>query len=111
MKQAMKKIVLGAFEKIQVNGKKIKAKIDTGADRSSICKSLINELGLKQIGKKIKITSAHGATRRRLYLGEIIIKGKKLAVDFTSIDRSRLNARVLLGKDVLEKGFIVDVSK
>ena len=107
----MEKIVLGAFETIILNGKKIKAKIDTGADRSSICKSLINELGLKQSGKKIKITSAHGTTRRGIYKGEVIIKGKKLAVDFTAIDRSKLNARVLLGKDVLEKGFLVDVLK
>ena len=107
----MEKIVLGSFETVQINSRKIKAKIDSGADGSSICTSIIKSLELKPLGKKIKIKSSHGATKRELFLGEIIIKGKKLTIEFTAIDRSKLNAKILIGKDILKKGFLVDVSK
>ena len=105
----MDKIILGLTEQVKINGIPVKAKIDTGADRSSICKSLIRELNLKPTGKKIKVKSSHGITLREIYRAELEIKGKKTITDFNVIDRNSLSYSVLIGNNTLKKyNFLVD---
>ena len=44
-------------------------------------------------------------------MAEIEIKGKKFNVEFTVAKREHMNYSMLIGKDVLKKGFIIDPSK
>ena len=106
-----KKIVLGATENIFIEGKKFGAKIDTGADKSSICKGLLKELNTYEDRGHIKILSAHGKSIRRKIVLRILIKGKEVKAHFTIADRKKLTCNILIGKNILKKGFLVDVTK
>ena len=103
--------MLGLIETVKINGKNVKAKIDTGADRSSICRSLINLLSLTPTGKKRSIRSSTGKEDREVYLAELIIQGKKFTVEFTAAKREHMNYKVLIGKDILKNGFLIDPKK
>lgn len=105
------KVVLGLIEPVKINGVEVKAKIDSGADRSSICNSLIGKLTLIPTGKKRTIRSSTGTERRALYSAEIEIKNKKFKIEFTAAKREHLNYSVLIGNDILKKGFLIDPSK
>ncbi|MEK6826287.1 MAG: RimK/LysX family protein [Nanoarchaeota archaeon] len=107
----MEKPVLGLIEKVKINGLVLKAKIDTGADRNSICRSMITKLNLKPTGKKISVKSSHGTTKRSIYSGKLEIGGKIIQTDFTIIDRNSLKYSVLVGNNTLKHGFLIDPSK
>ncbi len=108
----MEKTILGLIEKVKINGIEVNAKIDTGADRNSICRSLIKKLNLTPTGKKVKTKSSHGFTLRNIYTAELEIKSKKIITDFNVIDRNHLNYTVLIGKNTLKNNdFLIDPSK
>lgn len=105
------KIVLGLVENVKINGIQVKAKIDTGADRSSICNSLIKKLNLISAGKKRIIRSSTGSEKREVYTAELELKNKIFNLEFTAAKREHLNYKVLIGQDILKSGFIIDPSK
>ena len=107
----MKKLIVGHIEEVEIDGLKVSAKIDTGSDRSSICASLLKELKLKPTGKKVKIKSSLGEYTRELYKGKIKIKDKEFITDFTIADRNNLRYKILVGRDILKRGFYIDPSK
>jgi len=106
-----KETILGLIELVKINNTAVKAKIDTGADKSSICKSLIKKLKLTPTGKKRTIRSSIGVEKRDIYLADLEIKGKRFKSEFTVAKREHLNYSVLIGKDVLKKGFLIDPLK
>lgn len=108
----MVKDILGIQETIIIKNKKISAKIDTGATKSSINISLAKKLGLtKDIWEIKKINSANGEEYRPVIKSKIKIKNKKLPIKFTLTNRSNLKYPVLIGRDILKRNFLVDVSK
>ena len=108
----MKKIILGITEKVMVNGVLVKAKIDTGADGNSICKSLIEKLNLVPTGNRKQVKSSHGTSLREIYKAQLEIKGKRFITSFNVIDRNHLKYSVLIGKNTLKNhDFLVDPSK
>ena len=107
----MEKIILGLIEKVKINGKEIIAKIDTGADRNSIDTKLAAELNLGPITQTTKITSSHGDSIRPVVQAELEIKNKKIQTQFNLTNRTHMKCPVLIGKEVLKKGFIIDPSK
>lgn len=100
-------IIVGLIEKVKINGKEVLAKIDTGADRCSLDITLAKELNLNNILKKIGIRSSHGRSVRPIVEVDLEIKNEKLKVQFNLADRSNLKYPVLIGKNVLKKGFII----
>jgi len=109
------KKVLGTVEQVIIksnNGDKlVEARIDTGAKLSSIDTSLVAELGLGPIVKAKKIKSAQGRSLRAVIKVRIILKGEEFNEDFTITDRSHMSYPVLIGRNILGKGFIIDPSK
>lgn len=103
--------VVGYIEDIKIRGKTIPAKIDTGADVSSIDIGLAAELRLGPIIKKSRIRSPHGKTRRAVISVDFSIVGKETKGSFSLSDRHRLKYKVLIGKNILSQGFIVDSLK
>ena len=108
--------VVGLTEKITLNGKghkkvEITARIDTGATKSSMDIELANQLQLGPIVKSKIVKSAHGKTTRPVLWAEIYLAGKKIRSMFTLADRKHMKYRVLIGQNVLKKGFVIDPLK
>lgn len=109
-----KRTLVGLTETITVIGKqkkRIVARIDTGASKSSIGKDLAKELGMKSTGKSTTVRSASGTTTRKIVKGKIRIKGRVLVTTFTIADRAHMKYNVLLGQNVLKRNFLIDPTK
>ena len=131
-----KKVIIGRTAHIVIPSegvRSIRVKIDTGADRSSIWASNIamsddGELSFTLFAPESKyysgtvyrtknfeasrVRSAHGGlqVRFRIHL-TIILGGKKIRGTFTLADRSKNKYPALIGCKILNKKFLVDVSK
>ena len=110
----MGKIIVGLVEPVRIVSKKkeikVMGKFDTGAERTSIDKQIISELGVDPIGKTTTF-NVHGKTVRPLVDIELKIKGKRLKVKANISDRSSRKYKVLIGRDLIFSNFIVDISK
>jgi hypothetical protein len=102
--------IIGLIEEVEIKGKKLKAKIDTGADRSSIDISLALELGLVHFEGARKYRNALGSkVRRPLVKTTVKIFDKEFETRFSIANRLGLSYKVLIGKDILQQGkFMVD---
>lgn len=107
----MEKKIVGLVEKIKINGKEVMARIDTGAEHSSIDEDLAKKLKLGPILRTILIKSASGQTRRPVVEAEINIKGKVLQSKFNIANRKHMKYKVLIGQNILKQGFLIDPSK
>ena len=106
-----KRIIIGLIEPVKLeDGRTYQAKIDTGADSSSIDKDLLDRLGgNRKIQSHKIIRSALGRHKRPTIMLEIEFQGKKFEEKFTVSDRSDLKYKLLIGKDILKKeGFLID---
>lgn len=108
-----RRLKIGLIEPLLLENKKTyKAKIDTGADSSSIDIELAKKLGDKQITGHKTIRSALGRHKRPTIVLEVEFQGRKFSERFTLSDRSGLKYKVLIGKDILKKEeFLVDPCK
>lgn len=106
---------IGLTENVIVSGptrkKKIKARIDTGAVISSIDRSLAKELKLGPIIKHKEVKSASGIKKRPFIKVKVEIMRRKFNFYFNMADRSKLKYRVLIGQNILRRGFIIDPLK
>ena len=110
------KIIIGCTEKVTVYGpegkkKTVTARIDTGATTNSIDTDLAAVLNLGPIVKTTHIRSALGDSTRPVI--EVILKiaGKKLKSHFTLANRKHMNYSVLIGRNLLKHGFLIDPSR
>ena len=109
------KTVVGLIERIVVIGKnsnrKVKARIDTGAKSNSIDKKFANGLEIFPGKKTTIVKSSIGKAKRHVVMLNVEIAGQKMKGRFTLADRSMLKYPVLIGRNILRKGFIIDPSK
>jgi len=110
----MGKIVVGLIEPVKIIAKNkeinVLGKFDTGAERTSIDKQIISELGVNPVGKTTTY-NVHGKSIRPLVDIKLKIKGKKLNVKANVSDRTSRKYKVLIGRDLIFSNFIVDVTK
>jgi len=110
----MKKIVVGLVEPVEIisDKKNIQtlAKFDTGAERTSVDKQIVSELGIESVGKTTTF-NVHGKTVRPIVNINLCIKGKKFNVKANVSDRSSIKYKILIGRDVIFSNFIVDITK
>ncbi len=129
--------IIGRVEKISLPEfgiKQVRAKVDTGADLNSIWATDIHEengmLMFKLFGKKstnytgkviqiekphylltrIANSFGHKETRYVVKL-QVEIGGKTVKSSFSLADRSKKTYPILIGRKLLNKKFLVDVSK
>ncbi|MBI2656599.1 ATP-dependent zinc protease [Candidatus Woesearchaeota archaeon] len=109
------KVVIGLVEKASIRysggNKKVIAKIDTGATKSSIDTSLAAELKLGPVIKSKLIKSAHGSKLRPIIEATIELAGKIIKSEFTLADRAHMKYRILIGQNILKDGFLIDPTK
>ena len=107
------KIIIGLVETILLeNKKKYKAKIDTGADSSSVDKSILEDLDRKRIVSHKIIKSALGTHKRPTIMIEFEFNGKKFKEKFSISDRTDLKYKILIGNNILKKeNFLIDPNK
>lgn len=103
--------VLGVIEKITIYGnnkkKTVRAKIDTGAYRTSIDSDLVESLGLDPHGTFVRVRSGSGQQKRRTVKLKFKLKGKDLETIATYTPRGHLRFPVIIGRKDM-KGFLVD---
>lgn len=129
------KVIIGRAEPVNFAASKmnnVPAKIDTGAYRSSVWATGIREekgtLYFKLLGpsspyytgyeystteyKKIEVENSFGDKQERysIFLS-VEIGGKKVKSNFTLANRAMKTYPVLIGRKLLKRRFIVDVSK
>ena len=81
----------------------VDAKIDTGADRSSLDILLINALGYHHTGDRIRVRNANGVEHRDLFNVAIDVEGFPLNVIATGADRGNMKYPMIIGRnDFLE---------
>ena len=111
----VEKTLIGVTEKIIIIGKekekKLIARIDTGATRSSVDEKLASELKLGPTTGTKLVKSAHGSRIRPVVNCEVILAERKLKGEFTLADRSHMMYQILIGRDILTKGFLIDPNK
>jgi hypothetical protein len=107
--------VVGVVEWVKVKGekgmKKVKAKVDTGAARTSIDSKLSSVVGLVPLADTVQVRSAVASTptSRPIMRAEIIIHQQRFTLRVSVEDRSKMKYPVLIGRDLLqESNFIID---
>ena len=108
--------VLGLVEDIIIKGNGNKqtallARIDTGAQNSSVDLITAQELRLGPIIKTKSIRNSHGNSLRPVVKATVVLAGRELEGEFTIAKRSNMKYKVLIGQNLLNKGFLIDPSK
>lgn len=92
--------------------KQLVARIDTGATKSSIDKSLADEMILGPIIRTKVVKQASGKVIRDVIKVKVKIANKQITSEFTVADRSHMKYRILIGQNTLKKGkFLIDPLK
>jgi alpha-L-glutamate ligase-like protein len=99
-------VVYSVFIRTKDTVKEIKAKLDTGAFRSSIDIKLAEELGLPIEKEKVFIKSASGQAYRPTSKLSFQLAGKKITSQVTVVNRSHLKYPMIVGRVDL-KGFLI----
>ena len=108
------KTTVGLVEKVEIAGqqkKKVLAKFDTGAARTTIDIYLAGKVQLGPVVGRAKIRTAHGIGRRPIVLAQLNILGKAISASVALADRKNQKYKLLIGRDIISRHFIVDTSK
>jgi hypothetical protein len=92
----------------------VRAKIDTGADRTTIDRELAVRLKLGPTGSKVTVKASAGSQRleRPLVEATITLAGKTFKLMVGVADRSQMRYRVIIGRDILRSGdFLIDPTR
>lgn len=102
--------ILSVIEPITLKGKEreitLKAKLDTGAFRTSIDINLAKQLGIELNKERIFIKSASGQAFRPTVNLTFQLAGRKITTIATAVDRSVLKYPIIIGRRDL-KGFLI----
>lgn len=106
--------VLGVIEKVTIIGenkrKTVRAKIDTGAYRTSIDADLVDELGLDHHHEQVEVRSGSGRQKRKTVKLNFKLKNKEISTVASYTDRSHLRFPIIIGRRDMED-FVVDPAK
>lgn len=103
--------ILAVIEKVTIYGSKkkrtVRAKIDTGAYRTSIDSDLVDDLGLDPHKTFVRVRSGSGRQKRRTVKVKFKLKGKEITTVATYTPRDHLRFPMIIGRKDMD-GFLVD---
>lgn len=109
------KVVIGLVEDVILKhnkiGEPVIARIDTGATKSSMDLALASKLKLGPVVATKLIKSASGQHIRPIIEATVEIAGKEIREKFTLADRSHMKYSILIGQNILKRGFLIDPNK
>ena len=110
--------IVGAIEPVLVRGtsgaRRVLARIDTGASRTTIDLELAAKVGLGPVLDTVRVRAAisEHAEMRPLVDAEITISGEKFNVPVAITDRGDMRYHVIIGLDILRSGpFLIDPAR
>lgn len=128
---SINKVILGTTEMVVIDDFELKAKVDSGADTSSLHafdiepfienevhfvrfkteddKGKVHEL-VRKVTKQDNVKSASGTTLRYYVEETVNIGNNSYIIDVTLADRSHLSKKFLIGKNILQH-YLIDVSQ
>jgi hypothetical protein len=92
----------------------VRAKVDTGADRTTVSRELARRLKLSPTGSKVTVKVSAGSQKveRPLVDAAITLKGRTFKLKVGVADRSLMRYGVIIGRDILRSGdFLIDPSR
>lgn len=92
----------------------VRAKVDTGADRTTVSDELARRLKLPPTGSKVtvKVSAGSQTVERPLVDASIGIKGRTFRLKVGVADRSQMRYGVIIGRDILRSGyFLIDPTR
>jgi RimK family alpha-L-glutamate ligase len=108
--------VVGYIEEVVVSGTRgsqlVRAKSDTGADRTSIDSQLAADVGTGPIKDVVRVKSGNTQSGRSRPLVDVVVAvgGRQHTVTASVEDRSHMSYPLLLGRDILQH-YHVDVTR
>jgi hypothetical protein len=112
------KQVVRLVARVTVNGpggeESVRAKVDTGADRTTVDSELAAKLRLDSTGSKVMVKALGGSQlmERPLVKATVTLKGKTFKLTVGVADRSQMRYRMIVGRDILRSGyFLIDPSR
>ncbi|MBU2561112.1 MAG: RimK/LysX family protein [Nanoarchaeota archaeon] len=110
------KTVVGLVEPVKMTGPtgksmEVLARIDSGATKSSVDVKLAAELSLGPILKAKLVKSASGKSLRPMVEAKMVLADKEFKTEFTIADRAEMKYSILIGQNILKKGFLIDPAK
>ena len=107
--------VIGINESVEIldanrNRHSTMAKIDTGAYRTTICKSLSEALGLKKVIDQKKVRGSLGIEERPIIRLSFVLDKRLVSTEAFVADRSEMKYDVIIGRKDLKR-FLVDPAK
>lgn len=113
-----RRTIVGVIEEVTLRGPKgdiqVRAKIDTGAARTSIDTDLAYRLGLGPVERRIRTRSAAAEHPevRDVVKATLVIDAKTFETHATVTDRQDMTYHVIVGMDILKKsGFLISPRK
>ncbi len=108
--------VIGFYEYVVLiapDGKerRVLARVDTGATKSSIDIKLAADLNLGPVVGIKTVRSSLGETKRPMILTSIRLGTHRIKARFTLSDREDMSYPVLIGQNILKHGFVIDPQK
>jgi len=105
-----RKTVVGLVEQVKIGKKKVLARIDTGAERSSICTRLLKRAFEEKppVVRHVTYRTSNGSEKRPVVKVPIRIAGRKIKATFNVTDRRDMTYDVLIGQNILKKDFLID---
>jgi hypothetical protein len=112
------KRIVHLVERVTVSGpggeESVRAKIDTGADRTTVDDDLAERLKLGPALSKvtIKLSAAGRKVERPVVEAQVTVAGKPFKLRVGVADRSQMKFRVIIGRDILRSGdFLIDPTR
>jgi len=110
--------IIGVIEEVTLRGPtgeiQVRAKIDTGAARTSIDTDLATKLGLGPVERRVRIRSASAERPevRDVVKATLVIDAKVFETHVAVSDRKDMKYHMIVGMDVLGKsGFLISPRK
>lgn len=100
--------IISCAEEVVIGNDKYLARIDTGASKNSICKSIVKKYNLGPSLRLTTIKQSNGLKNRVVVKLKVQIADRTFKTYFNVSNRENMKYPILIGRNLLNKNFMVD---